>query len=159
MGSPISSIIAGISLQFFEEIFIKRWIENGEISYYKGYVDDILIISDHNKTNEHLIFNNMNNIHKHLEFKITEEENKINELDLTIHRHSNKLNTEIYRKSTQTDATIHFASNHHLNETRSFNFLYKQDDNTTNHRTSRTTRMEHHTYNSQEQRFSITYYP
>ena len=32
MGSPISSVIAEIYLQFFEKIFIKHRIENGEIS-------------------------------------------------------------------------------------------------------------------------------
>jgi hypothetical protein len=35
MGAPISSIITEIYLPFFEEIFIKHWIENGEISHYK----------------------------------------------------------------------------------------------------------------------------
>jgi len=91
MGSPISSIITEIYLQFFGEIFIKHWIESGEISYYKRYVDDILIIFDQSKTNKNLILNHVNNIHKHLEFKITEEENNnINYLNLTNHRHNNK---------------------------------------------------------------------
>jgi hypothetical protein len=62
-------------LQFFEKLFIKHWIESGEISYYKRYVDDILIIFDQNKTNENSIMNHLNNIHKYLEFKLTEEEN------------------------------------------------------------------------------------
>jgi len=54
----------------------------------------------------------MNNIHKHLEFKITEEaNNNINYLYLTIHRHNNKLSIEIYRKPTQTDVTMHFTYN------------------------------------------------
>ena len=53
-----------------------------------------------------------------------------------------------------------FTSNHPFEKkTHSFDFLYKQGENTTNHRTSQTTRMEHHNYNSQEQRVSITYYP
>jgi hypothetical protein len=46
MGSPISSTIAEIYLQFFEELFIRHWMESGEISYYKRYVDEILIIFD-----------------------------------------------------------------------------------------------------------------
>ena len=58
----------------------------------------------------------MNNIHKHLEFKLTEEENKtINYLDLYIHRNNNNnVQIGIYRKPTQTDTTIHFTSNHPL---------------------------------------------
>ena len=57
----------------------------------------------------------MNNIHKHLECKITEEENKtINYLDLSIHRTNNDLQLGIYRKPTQTDTTMHSTSNHPL---------------------------------------------
>ena len=110
---PTKGIISEIYLQFFEELFIKYWIENGEISYHKRYVDDILIIFNPNKINEKPLLNHMNSIHKHLEFKITEEENgNINCLDLTIHRHNNKLNIEIYRKPTQTDVNIYFTVNH-----------------------------------------------
>jgi len=99
-GSSILSIIAEIYLQFFEEMCIKHWIENGEISYYKRYMN-IFIIFDQSKTNENLILTHMNNIYKPLEFKITEEENNnINYLDLNIHRHNNKLSTEIHRRPT-----------------------------------------------------------
>jgi hypothetical protein len=31
----ISSTIAEIYIQFFEKLFIKHWIESGDISYYK----------------------------------------------------------------------------------------------------------------------------
>jgi len=45
----------------------------------------------------------MNNIHKYLEFELTEEENKnINYLDLSIRRNNNNLQLGIYRKPTQT---------------------------------------------------------
>ena len=57
----------------------------------------------------------MNNIHKYLEFKLTEEEsNNITYLDLSIHRNNNDLHLDIHRKHTQTDTTIHFTSNHPL---------------------------------------------
>jgi hypothetical protein len=46
MGSPISSTTAVFYLQFFEEIYIKQWLESKEIIYYKRDVDDILIIFD-----------------------------------------------------------------------------------------------------------------
>ena len=49
-------------------------MESGEILYYIRYVDDIQIIYDQNKTNEDSITNYMNNIHKYLEFTLTEEE-------------------------------------------------------------------------------------
>jgi len=58
MGSPISSNIAEIYLKFFEELTIRDWLENGELSYYRRHVDDIIIIFDQNKINEELITNN-----------------------------------------------------------------------------------------------------
>jgi hypothetical protein len=64
-------------------------------------MDDILIVYDQNKTNENSLTNDMNNLHRYLEFKITEEENRnINYLDLSIYRHNNNLNLGIYRKPT-----------------------------------------------------------
>jgi hypothetical protein len=33
MGSPISSLLAEIYLQFFEELTIRHWMESGEIYY------------------------------------------------------------------------------------------------------------------------------
>ena len=52
MGSPLSNTLAEIYFQFFEELTIRHWLENGEISYYRRYVDDIIIIFDQNKMNE-----------------------------------------------------------------------------------------------------------
>jgi hypothetical protein len=70
MGSPISSTIAEIYLQFLEKIYIKQWLESKEIIYYKRYVDNILVIFDQNKTDEKTNLNHMNNIDKHLKFKL-----------------------------------------------------------------------------------------
>ena len=46
MGSPMSGILAEIFLQLIEEYNIKHWMENGDLFYYKRYVDDIFIIYD-----------------------------------------------------------------------------------------------------------------
>ena len=57
----------------------------------------------------------MCNIDKHLEFKLSEEENNtLNYPDLSIHRNTNKIDVQIYRKPTHTDVTIQFSSNHPL---------------------------------------------
>jgi hypothetical protein len=118
MGSPLSSTLAEIYLQYFEELMIKHWMEMGEITYYRRYVDDIIIIFDENKINEDAITNYMNNKHKHLEFKLTAEEgNSISYLDLSIHRDNHNLQIGIYRKPMQMDTTIHFTSNHPLKHT------------------------------------------
>jgi galactitol-specific phosphotransferase system IIB component len=108
MGSPISSMIAEIYLQYLEETYMKHCLEHKQIMYYKRYVDDILIIFDSNK-----IHNNINNIDQHLEFKLSNEENRtINYLDLTINRETNKVNLSTYRKPTYIDIAIHASSNH-----------------------------------------------
>ena len=59
--------------------------------------------------------NHKNNTDKHLEFKISEEENNsIKYLDLSIHRNINSINLGIYSKPTHTYVTIQFSSIHPL---------------------------------------------
>jgi hypothetical protein len=106
-------MIAEIYLQHIEETYMKHRIESKDIIYYNRYVDDIIIIFDHSKTDETEITSNMNNISKHLEFKATTEVNKsINYLDLTITRNTNKIKLGVYRKPTNANITIHYTSNH-----------------------------------------------
>jgi hypothetical protein len=50
MGSPLSSILAEIFLQYFEELMIKHWMETGEITYCRRYGDVIINIFDPKKT-------------------------------------------------------------------------------------------------------------
>ena len=56
----------------------------------------------------------MKNTHKYLECKLTEEENNITYLDVSIHRKNNELHLGIHRKPTQVNTTIHFTSNNPL---------------------------------------------
>jgi hypothetical protein len=113
MGSPISGMLAEIYLQYLEETYVKHCLENKEITYYKRYADDILIIFDQNKIDEHTIHNFMNNVDKHLEFKMsTEEHSVINYLDLSINRNANNMDLCFYSKPTYIDITINFSSNH-----------------------------------------------
>ena len=57
MGSPISGTLGEIYLQLIEERYIKHWIENQNIVYYKRYVDDIFIIFDTSRINFFFFFN------------------------------------------------------------------------------------------------------
>jgi hypothetical protein len=45
MGSAIPSILAEIYPLFFEELIVKNWMETGEITYYRRYVDDIIYLN------------------------------------------------------------------------------------------------------------------
>ena len=53
IGSPISSMLAEMYLQYFEKIHLKYYLETRDIIYYKRYVDDLLIIFDQTITNEY----------------------------------------------------------------------------------------------------------
>ena len=113
MGSPISGTLAEIYLQLIEEQYIKLWIENQNIIYYKRYFDDILIIFDASRINENIIKDNMNSIDEHLDFNITDEiNNSINYFDMTIVKSTKGMEVSIYRKPTSTNITIQHTSNH-----------------------------------------------
>jgi len=100
-------------LQLIEEQYIKHWIEDQNIVYYKRYVDDIFIIFDTSRINEITINDIMNSIDEPLEFKITEEtNNSINYLDMTINRNVNGMEISVYRKPTSTNVTIKHTTNH-----------------------------------------------
>ena len=114
MGSPISSTIAEIYLQYLENIYIKHWLDSKEILFYKRYVD-ILILYDQREIDEQMILQKINGVDKNLQFKMsTEANNTINYLDTLIRRDSNGITIELYRKPTETGTVIHFTSNHPL---------------------------------------------
>ena len=101
MGSPISGTLAEIFLQLIEEHNVKHWIENGDLFYYRRYVDDILIIIDTRNIDDNIIRDRMNNINSNLKFKIiAEAKRSIDYLDMTITRKSKGIEISIYRKPT-----------------------------------------------------------
>jgi hypothetical protein len=105
MGSAMPSTAAEIFLQYSEYLTIKHWMETGETVCYNKYVDDILIIFYHKKTKENQTDVYINLLHRHLEFKLMQEENgRINCLD----QHTNDVTTAIYRTSTK------YRHNHRL---------------------------------------------
>jgi hypothetical protein len=113
MGSSISGTMAEIYLQYLEATHIKHWLDSREIIFYKGYVDDILLIYDQSKTDEQTLLRQINKVDKNLQFKIsTEENNTVNYLDISIHRNNNSITVGIYRKLTETGTFVHLTSNH-----------------------------------------------
>ena len=96
MGSPISSTVAEILLQYIENIHIKHLIESRNIVYYARYVDDIFVIYDITKTSIDEIQKYVDHIHKNLKLTITQENNnQISFLDLLITRQTHKLDIDI----------------------------------------------------------------
>jgi hypothetical protein len=124
MGSPISGSMAEAYLQYIETMQVKHWLENGEILFYKRYVDDILIIYNKDKTDEQTLLAHVNKVDKNLQFKIIKEENNtIQYLDISIHRGEKSIKISIYRKPTEMGTVIHVSSNH-PNELKIMAFSY-----------------------------------
>ena len=93
--------------------YIKHWLDSKEIVFYKRYVDDIVILYDQQKTNEHTILQKINEIDKNLQFKKTTElKNTLNYLDILIHRGNDDITIEIHRKPTETGTVIHLTTNY-----------------------------------------------
>jgi hypothetical protein len=112
-GSPISSIMAEVYLQYFEHMYLMQRLDSREIIYYKRYVDDILLLYDQNRINEQTLLYQINNVDKNLQFKMTTETNNAtNYLDITVHRNNENIAIDVYRKLTETGTVIHFTSNH-----------------------------------------------
>jgi hypothetical protein len=81
MGSPVSSTMAEIYLQYLDETYIKHWLDSKEIMFYNSYVDDILIIYNQRNIDDQIILHQINSIDKNLQSKLsTEENNTINNL-------------------------------------------------------------------------------
>jgi hypothetical protein len=119
-------------------------METGEITYNRRYVlvDDIIIIFDQNKIAEVSVTSYMNNIHKHLEFKLREEENK-NKLSRSTHTQTQQQPPTRDLHKTHTDRlyyTLYILPSIRT-QTRSIQLLHKQNVIYTNHRTNKTARM------------------
>jgi hypothetical protein len=86
---------------------------NHNISIITRYVDNILIIYNHNKHIEEQIAQDLETIHKNIEFTYeTETNNIIKYLDLTLKKNfeTNSIDIEIYRKPSSNTIAIHRTS-------------------------------------------------
>jgi len=114
MGCPISSLIAELFLQHYEDIYIKQLLDTQNIALYTRYLD-ILIIHDTTRIQPDAINTHINQIYNNVRLSPTHESHSsINFLDLTITRKQTCPETDIYRKPTTTDININFLSNHRI---------------------------------------------
>jgi hypothetical protein len=87
MESPISSLIAEISLQQYEDTNIKPLLDTKNLEFYMRYVDDILIIFDTTKINLDNINIYISNLYNNKKLNPTyEKHSSIDFLGLTISR-------------------------------------------------------------------------
>lgn len=111
MGSPISSTVAQLVMEYLEENVLSSI--NINIIFFKRYVDDCLTAIPSNKIDE--LLSAFNNFHPKLKFTTeTEQNNEIHFLDLTIVRDSNTnaLKTKWYTKPTSSSRYLNYNSQH-----------------------------------------------
>lgn len=111
MGNPLGPTLANAFLAYYES----TWIENCPSEFkpimYRRYIDDTFITF---ASPEHvaLFLNYLNSQHNNIEFTYeTEEDNKLNFLDVMIEKTATNFCTSIYRKPTYTGLTTKFNSN------------------------------------------------
>ncbi|XP_064472603.1 uncharacterized protein LOC135387236 [Ornithodoros turicata] len=117
MGSPISTTVANLVMEFVED---KALEDAGQfITFYRRYVDDTFVIIKNNFTNT--FFDKLNSIHPNIQFTCEEEkEKKIAFLDVLVQRDPcGNLKTSVYRKPCDTGQVLHYGSGHPLEHKRS----------------------------------------
>ncbi|XP_064475812.1 uncharacterized protein LOC135389709 [Ornithodoros turicata] len=108
MGSPISTTIANLVMEFVEDKALK---DAGQfITFYRRYVDDTFVIIKKNFTNT--FFDKLNSIHPNIQFTCEEEkEKKIAFLDVLVQRDPcGNLKTSVYRKPCDTTSERYYCN-------------------------------------------------
>jgi len=129
MGAPSSSILSEIFLQHIEHTHthLPCLVQKHKLINYFRFIDVILLIfnSQHTYIRYSTTFNS---IHPNLHFtKETEQNNRINYLDITIHKTPMNINISIYRKPSFTDTLNPYTSNHLIQQNMQQSVFYTTD--------------------------------
>lgn len=119
MGSPVSGLLANIFLNHIENKIFDTIVKPKQykIIYWHRYVDDIICLLDETPSRIQELHNDINSVHPKIKFTIeTENDKKLNFLDLSIHRDKNQHKFSIYRKPTTTSTAIHKHSNNPITQ-------------------------------------------
>ena len=75
MDSPLAPVVANILMTEFENIVIKKFVDDGTIKFYGRYVDDTLILMK--PTDIKLVHDSVNHFDKNLRFTVDTFENVV----------------------------------------------------------------------------------
>ncbi|XP_011858342.1 PREDICTED: uncharacterized protein LOC105555901, partial [Vollenhovia emeryi] len=111
--SPISSIIANIFMEHFENEILKKAPQKP--STWFRYVDDTFVIWKHGRETLPQFLTFIISQHPNIQFTMeTEQNSQIPFLDVLVRRNEDgTLSHNIYRKPTHTDRYLHANSHHH----------------------------------------------
>ena len=105
MGSPLAPVVANILMTEFENIVIKKLVDDGTIKFYGRYVDDTLILMK--PTDIKLVHDSVNHFDKNLRFTVDTFENVVlHFLDLELRNDG----ISLYKKETNTGLYVNFSS-------------------------------------------------
>ena len=105
MGSPLKRVLTNILMTEFENIVIKKFVDDGAIKFYGRYVDDTLILMK--PTHIKLVYDSVNHFDKNLQFTADTFENVVPHfLDLELRNDGICL----YKKATNTGSYVNFSS-------------------------------------------------
>ena len=117
MGNPLSPLLSGLYMEFFERLYLPPL----NLKWFR-YVDDCLAVVN-SDTNLKYILDNINTKVRSIKFTIEVENNQMLPfLDVNIHKKENKLEFSVYRKPTNNLSYIHFYSGHN-NKTKESVFI------------------------------------
>ena len=113
MGSPTSSLLSEIYLQFMESTKLYDILLQNNVLGYFRYVDDILIVYNDHSTDTDKLLELFNNALPTMSFSIEKEsDDSINFLDITIKKIAGNFSFSLLRKPATTDTIIPNDSNH-----------------------------------------------
>ena len=117
MGSPISTVVAELTMQKIEHQLLSQ--THCTVHIWKRYVDDCIAILPNNQVT--LFSNYINSIDGNIQFTCEEEVNQqLPYLDLLLHRQQNgSIKFSVFRKETHTGKYLSYNSYHHESHKRS----------------------------------------
>ena len=114
MGIKISPLVCLIFMSVWEEIMRNELGLYNLVSFWKRYVDDILLIWKGSREELAIFWDQMNQIDPNIKFTKEEEEpgKPLVCLDVTLEFVEGKIVWKHYRKDTASDQVIHYRSAH-----------------------------------------------
>ncbi|XP_019755307.1 uncharacterized protein LOC109534175 [Dendroctonus ponderosae] len=110
MGSPLSSVVANLSMDKFEKTALSTALFKPTI--WCRYVDDTFVIWRHGRENLDIFLDHLNKKHPDIQFTMEIEQNhQLAFLDVWVYRERNRLDHKVYGKATHTDRYLHKLSN------------------------------------------------
>ena len=110
MGSPVSVVLAELTMQNIESQMQNYMFNGNQIILWKRYVDDCLAIMKSSDID--LFLQHINSINNNIQFTVEkEQESQLPFLDVNIIRQSNGyMKFKVYRKPTSTDRYLDYNS-------------------------------------------------